>query len=73
MAYARGLLGRKARQVAEAFADILDNDKPKVQVLTVDGGGEFKKEFSQMCQSRGITMERAEAYTHYKLSRTDRI
>jgi len=79
MAYARGLLDRKSWRVAEAFDDILRNDKlmserrqRKIKVLRVDGGGEFKDEFAQLCARRHIQLERAEAYTHYKLSRTDR-
>ena len=72
VAYARGLTSRKAPIVAAAFTDILTVDKPDITVLRVDGGSEFKSVFATLLRTRGISLELAEAFTHYKLSRTDR-
>ncbi len=71
-AIARPLLNAKAGTVAAAMADILDRDKPRIKVLRVDGGSEFKGLTRKLLTDRGITLQPGEPNTHYWITRTDR-
>ena len=71
-AIVRPLHHAKAADSSAAFADVLASERPKIKILRVDGGGEFKKEFADLCEERGITLEVGEPHTHTWLARTDR-
>ena len=70
--HARPLLDATAARVAEAMASILEQIGEAIKVLRIDGGSEFKKDFRPLMRARGIELEVGEAYTHYRLARTDR-
>jgi transposase InsO family protein len=73
-AVARALLHAKAADTAAAMTEILDEIAASgrtIEVLRVDGGSEFAGAFKALMAARGITLEVSEAYTHYRLARTD--
>ena len=74
-AVARPLLAATADKTAEAMREVLAElsaAKRNIQVLRVDGGGEFKGAFRELVHAAGIQAEVSEANTHYRLARTDR-
>lgn len=74
-AIARPLLHAKAVDAAAAMTEILDEIAASgrtIEVLRVDNGSEFQSDFKVLMGQRGIELEPTEAYTHYKLARTDR-
>ena len=75
-AAARPILSAKAPAVAAGMASILDElagQGRSVSVIRVDGGSEYKADTAALLRARGITLEKTEPYTHYRLARTDRL
>jgi hypothetical protein len=72
-AIVRPLLHAKATDTSAAFADLLHSERPKITILRVDSGVEFKQDFAALCEDRGITLQVGEPYTHTWVSRTDRL
>jgi hypothetical protein len=72
-AIVRPLRHAKAVDSAASFDDILATEQPKIKILRVDGGVEWKKDFAAFCEERGVSLEVGAAHTHTWLSRTDRL
>ena len=56
-----------------SILDELAGQGRSVSVIRVDGGSEYKADTAALLRARGITLEKTEPYTHYRLARTDRL
>jgi len=73
-AYARAVESNSSKFVSVEMADILEEmkrSKQKITHMRVDGGSEFKGETRTLFDSKNITVDQAEPYTHFRIRRTD--